>query len=258
MLSAMNPAQLTRYGRHLLLPQVGKSGQNKLLQSHALVIGAGGLGCPAAMYLSAAGVGQLTLADFDIVELSNLQRQIGHRTADIGQLKTTSLKQTCTALNPDIEIHTIDHALDEQDLEQSLSKVDIVLDCSDNFPTRFAVNEACVSASKPLISGAAMRGEGQIALFDMRHGPCYRCLYRDTGGPQETCEQTGVLAPLVGVIGTMQATLAMNVLLYGGHDYSGQLWLFESQSFEWRQLKLRRDPHCPICSDDGRVSRLAS
>ncbi|MCB1756788.1 MAG: molybdopterin-synthase adenylyltransferase MoeB [Gammaproteobacteria bacterium] len=249
----MNKQQLSRYGRHINLPDVGLDGQEKLLASRALLIGMGGLGSPIAMYLAAAGVGTLVLCDFDQVELSNLQRQIAHTTDRIGQLKTHSAKAACLALNPDINIETIDYALDETDMNEAVSSVDIVIEGSDNFPTRFAVNAACVKHKKPLVSGAAIRFDGQVSVFrgDNPDSPCYRCLYKDGGETAESCAITGVFAPLVGIIGTVQAMEALKILLGIGESLDSRLLLLDGLAMQWQEIRLRKDPACPVCSAAG-------
>jgi molybdopterin/thiamine biosynthesis adenylyltransferase len=241
-------ADLRRYSRQMILPQVDTHGQQALLDSRALVIGVGGLGSAAATYLAAAGVGRLTLVDRDRVELSNLQRQIAHRQQDIGRPKAESARDSLLALNPEIRIEAINSRLDEALLTSLVGAADIVLDCSDNFPTRFALNRACVAARKPLVSGAAIRLEGQVAVF-RPGGPCYQCLFRDeTGDATESCEQAGVLGPLVGVIGSLQALEAIKLLLGLGETLEGRLLLFDAERTGFRELKLKRDPRCPTCS----------
>lgn len=247
----MNDQQLLRYSRQILLPQIGPEGQQRLLDSHALIIGMGGLGSPIAMYLAAAGVGILTLVDDDRVELSNLQRQIIHGTRDIGRLKVESAQQRLLSLNPDITIHTIPHRLEGEALVEQVRKADIVVDGCDNFATRFAVNQACVQAQTPLISGAAIRMEGQVAVFipGNQESPCYHCLYRDEGELDQTCTNNGVLAPLVGIIGSMQAMEAIKVLLGLGEPLMGKLLILDGMTMEWRSLRLKKDPNCPVCAD---------
>ncbi|MEM7206903.1 MAG: molybdopterin-synthase adenylyltransferase MoeB [Pseudomonadota bacterium] len=248
----MNETQLDRYSRHINLPQIGTQGQEKLLQSRCLIVGMGGLGSPIALYLAAAGVGKLILSDFDQVELSNLQRQIVHTVDQVGELKTHSAKRACAAINPDIEIETIDYALDSEDLADFVSQVDIVIEGSDNFPTRFAVNEACVKFSVPLVSGAAIRSDGQISVFrnDKPESPCYRCLFKGSQDG-ETCERVGVFGPIVGIIGCMQAMEAIKVLLNIGDDLSGRLLLLDGLAMEWNEIRLKKDPSCPVCGRQG-------
>ena len=241
--------QLLRYSRQIMLPEIEIAGQEAWLNSTVLIIGVGGLGSPVAMYLAAAGVGRLILVDDDEVELTNLQRQIVHRTSTIGQSKVASAKQTLSELNPDTDVITIDRRLSDSELEQQVSEADLVLDCTDNFSTRFTVNDACVKHRKPLVSGAAIRLEGQVAVFDSRQddAPCYRCLYRDGSDENLTCSESGVLAPLVGIIGSVQAMEALKVLADVGEPLVGKLLLLDGRYMDWRTLKLRRDPECPCC-----------
>lgn len=245
----MDDQQLLRYSRQILLPQVGMEGQQRLAESRALIIGLGGLGSPAAMYLAAAGVGHLVLVDFDRVELSNLQRQIAHSTPDLGRSKAASARDTVLALNPEVEVTALEDRLVDEALLEQVRRADVVMDASDNFATRFALNEACVRTGTPLVSGAAIRLEGQVAVFRPDHGdsPCYRCLYRDEEEPAETCTQTGVLAPVVGIIGAVQALETLKVLLDIGETLTGRLLLFDALTQEWRTLKLPKDPECPVC-----------
>ncbi len=246
----MNKEQTERYSRHINLADIGTEGQQKLLDSTALIVGLGGLGSPVAMYLAAAGVGHLILADFDVVELSNLQRQVAHKTASIGELKTHSAKATCLALNPDLKIDTVDEVLDEDSLHDLISSCDIVVDGSDNFPTRFAVNQACVKHKVPLVSGAAIRFDGQVSVF-CGHDPdlpCYRCLYGGDSESADTCAQTGVLSPIVGIIGTIQAAEVIKVLAGFGRPLTGRLLLLDGLSMEWNNIALRKNPKCTVCS----------
>lgn len=246
----MNDEQLQRYSRQILLPQIDLQGQQRLLNARVLIIGLGGLGSPLAMYLAAAGVGHLVIADDDSVDLSNLQRQIMHRTEDIGRAKTDSTRTTLSALNPSVKITAFNHRLTEEELAREVALADAVADASDNFATRFALNAACVKAKKPLVSGAAMRMEGQVAVFDQRRddSPCYRCLYRDDPGAEEGCAALGVLAPLPGVIGSVQAVEVIKLLLNIGVPLSGRLLLLDALTMEWRTLALRKDPACPVCA----------
>lgn len=245
----MNDDELLRYSRQIMLPQVGIEGQQRLADSHALILGLGGLGSPVAMYLAAAGVGTLTLVDFDDVDLSNLQRQILHSTNDIGRAKTESAKMRLQAINPLITINTINARLDEVELGRAIASVDVVLDGSDNFATRFMVNRACLAERKPLVSAAAIRMEGQLGVFrcDDPTAPCYQCLYQDTGEENTTCSENGVLAPVVGVLGSLQALEAIKVLLKLGETLSGKLQLFDAMNMEWRTMTLRKDTNCPAC-----------
>lgn len=242
----MNDQQLLRYSRQIMLPQVDVVGQQKLLDSRVLIVGMGGLGSPVAIYLAAAGVGTLVLCDFDEVDLTNLQRQIVHTTPDIGRLKVESARDTLLAINPEVDVVTVASRLEGEALAHEIAKVDLVIDASDNFATRFLLNDACVAARKPLVSGAAIRMEGQVSVFhNEREGsPCYRCLYRDEGELEQTCSTNGVLAPVVGIIGSIQATEALKVLLGIGDTLDGRLLLLDALTMEWRTLKLRRDPAC--------------
>lgn len=249
----MTPEQTERYSRHINLPQIGEEGQQRLLQSHALIIGLGGLGSPVALYLAASGVGKLTLVDFDVVELSNLQRQIAHTTARIGELKTHSAKTACLELNPDIEIETIDYEMEREELFEKVAESTVVIEGSDNFPTRFLVNEACVVNKTPLVSAAAIRFDGQISVFrpDQDDSPCYRCLYKEGGETAETCSQTGVLAPFVGMVGTLQAVEAIKVITGAGRDLKSRLILLDGLSMEWTAIKLQKSADCPVCSGNS-------
>ena len=246
----MNDDQLLRYSRQIMLPQVDLAGQEELLASRALIVGAGGLGSPAAMYLAAAGVGQLAIADFDVVDLSNLQRQLLHHSKDIGRKKAASARETLLSISPDIQVTAIPRPLQGDELDEQVQLADVVLDCSDNFATRFTVNTACVSQHTPLVSGAAIRLEGQLAVFDSRkeNSPCYNCLYKEGENEEQTCAETGVLSPLVGIIGSMQALEAIKVILSLGSDLCGRLVIFDALQHEWRTLTLPRDPTCPVCS----------
>jgi len=250
----MNDQQLLRYSRQIMLPQLDVEGQQRLLQSHALIIGMGGLGSPLALYLAAAGVGRLTLVDFDTVDLSNLQRQILHGEADIGRTKVASAADSLRALNPDVELHTIDRRLDGPALQAAVAQADVVLDASDNFTTRFEINRACVQSGTPLVSGAAVGLEGQVSVFPNRgdDDPCYRCLYQEQGDEQDagnwaSCSETGVLAPVVGIIGSIQAAEAIKVLTGLGTTLAGRLLVLDASGMEFRQMRLPRDPHCPVC-----------
>ncbi|MBK9950851.1 MAG: molybdopterin-synthase adenylyltransferase MoeB [Candidatus Competibacteraceae bacterium] len=248
----MTDDELLRYSRQILLPDFDIEGQQRLRQSRALIVGLGGLGSAAAMYLAAAGIGRLTLVDFDKVDLSNLQRQIIHRTADLGRPKVESARDTVLALNPLVEVTTEAKALDEAELAQQVERAAVVVDASDNLPTRLALNAACVRAGTPLVSGAAIRLDGQVLVWRPGgEGACYRCLYRDADLNPETCAQTGVLAPIVGIIGSIQALEAIKVLTGLGEPLDGRLLLLDGARMEWRTMKVRRDPTCPICGDRG-------
>ncbi len=251
----MDDAQLFRYSRQILLPQVDVGGQQKLAQSKVLIIGLGGLGSPVAMYLAAAGVGHLVLVDFDRVELSNLQRQIVHETAHLGEYKSVSAQAKLQALNPDVQITVVNQRFeDEAFLETLMSDVNVVADCSDNFATRFATNAACVRRGIPLVSGAALRWGGQVAVFlsAQKLQPCYRCLYNDSEEETEVCSEAGILAPLVGVIGSIQAVEVIKVLLGIGESLCGRVLLFDAYAGKWRTLKLYKDFACPVCSQNHR------
>lgn len=241
--------QLLRYSRHILLPQMDLEGQLKLARARVLIVGLGGLGSPVAMYLAASGVGHLTLVDDDRVDLSNLQRQIVHREAAIGENKARSAAQALLAINSGIGLATIERRLDDAELEEQARQVDVVVDCSDNFVTRRAVNRACVTAKTPLVSGAAIRLEGQLAVFDPRQeaSPCYQCLYPELPDEQLTCAESGVLAPVVGVIGSLQALEAIKLLAGIGHKSWGRLTLFDAAAGQFRQFTLAKDLACPIC-----------
>ena len=246
----MNDEQLLRYSRHILLSDFDIAAQEKLLQSTALIIGAGGLGCPAAMYLASSGVGHVIIADDDVVELSNLQRQIAHTMTDIDRPKGESLKQTLQAMNPDIQVTAINARMDEKQMTAWVKQADVIVDCSDNFSTRFMINRVAVAQKTPLVSGAAIRTEAQLVVFDSRvdDSPCYRCLYSEDGDTDEDCSSNGVLAPLVGIVGSMQAFEAIRVLTGFGESAVGQLQIADMKFSGWRSLKLARDPDCPVCS----------
>ncbi len=249
-----------RYGRHISLAEIGEAGQKRLSAAQVLIVGLGGLGSPVAMYLAASGIGHLVLSDYDHVELSNLQRQIVHRNEDIGRNKVDSARDTLLALNPGIRISALDRALDE-DLEAHVAAADVVVDATDNFESRFALNAACWRRRTPLVSGAAIRMEGQIAVFDPRdpESPCYRCLYRDEGGAEgEPCALVGVLAPLLGIIGSVQATETLKLIAGFGTSLAGRLIVLDAASMEWRELRLPKDPACPICASPSPSTLLGS
>jgi molybdopterin/thiamine biosynthesis adenylyltransferase len=247
----MNDQQLLRYSRHILLPEIDVTGQQRLLDAHALVIGAGGLGSPAALFLAASGVGSLTLCDGDTVDLTNLQRQIMHRTSSLGKPKVESARAALADINPDVNIHTLNERVDEQRLLELAAQADVVLDCSDNFPTRYALNRVCVQLKKPLVSGAATRFDGQVAVYDLRqaHCPCYHCLYPERADIEETrCAVMGVFAPLVGIIGSLQAAEALKLLLDVGTLLSGRLLVMDALHMDLRTVKLSKDKACPVCN----------
>jgi molybdopterin-synthase adenylyltransferase len=250
----MNDNQLLRYSRHILLPQIEYEGQQALIQSHALIVGAGGLGSPVALYLAASGVGKLTICDFDDVDLTNLQRQIIHTTQSVGVNKAVSAQQTIYEINPEVEVNTVQQKSSEAEFSALIAQADVVIDCSDNFATRYTLNRLCFMHKKPLVSGAAVRFEGQITVFDFRNesSPCYHCLYPDVGADQAMrCSENGVFAPLVGMIGTMQAAEALKCLMGIGENLQGRLLLLDALTAEWRTIKLARDPACSVCGQSN-------
>jgi adenylyltransferase/sulfurtransferase len=249
---------LLRYSRHILLPDVGVAGQARISDASVLIVGAGGLGCPVALYLGAAGVGRLLVADGDVVDLTNLQRQIGHATAAIGENKADSLARSVLGINPEIEVRPIRAALANHALGEAVAGVDLVVDASDNFATRHAVNRACVQFGKPLVSGAAIGFSGQLAVFDSRRAgsPCYHCLFPEhTDEPEVRCAEAGVFSPLVGVIGAMQAMEALKCLAQVGELLVGKLLLWDGLRAEARVMKVPRDPACPVCGPTARQAR---
>jgi adenylyltransferase/sulfurtransferase len=248
-MNPMNDDELLRYSRQIMLPEVDISGQERLRKARVLVIGMGGLGSPVAMYLAAAGVGHLVIVDFDRVDLSNLQRQIVHRTADVNRPKVDSAHDTLLALNPLVRVSRIGHALEGEELMGQVRSADVVVDASDNLATRFTINEACVRAGTSLVSGAATRMEGQVMVYrpDRPSAPCYRCLYRSEEELSETCSQTGVLAPLLGIIGSIQALEALKVILELGETLAGRLLLLDALHMEWHSVTVKRNADCPCC-----------
>lgn len=246
----MNDQDLLRYARHILLNELGIEGQEKLLQARVLIIGAGGLGAPASLYLAGAGVGRITLADDDVVELSNLQRQIIHTTDRLDQAKAESGKLALHALNPSVQVDAVVRRLMGSDLEDAVAQADVVLDCCDNFATRHAVNRACVMHRKPLVSGAAIRFAGQVSVYDMRDdaSPCYHCLFPEADEADEvSCATTGVLGPLVGIIGSTQAAEAIKLITGMGRSLTGRLLCLDALTMQWSSIGLQRDPACPVC-----------
>lgn len=246
----MTDDQLLRYSRHILLDALGIEGQSSILASHALIVGAGGLGSPAALYLASAGVGKLTLVDDDTVDFTNLQRQILHTQARVGMAKAESGRQALGAINPEIEIVPLQQRLSGAALDALVATADIVLDCSDNFATRHAINRACVHHKKPLVSGAAIRFDGQISVYDLRRddSPCYHCLFPESDEVEEVrCAVMGVFAPLTGIIGTMQAAEALKLAAGIGESLTGRLLLLDALDMEWRTVKFRRDAGCAVC-----------
>jgi molybdopterin/thiamine biosynthesis adenylyltransferase/rhodanese-related sulfurtransferase len=250
--------EIKRYSRHLLLPEVGVEGQRKLKAARVLCIGAGGLGSPAALYLAAAGVGRLGIVDFDAVDFSNLQRQILHGTPDVGRSKLQSAKDRLTAINPGVEIETYETALTSKNALDLFRDYDIILDGTDNFPTRYLVNDACVLLGKPNAYGSIFRFEGQASVFAMPGGPCYRCLYPEPPPPGlvPSCAEGGVLGVLPGIIGTIQATETIKLILGTGEPLVGRLLLYDAFKMRFRELKLRRDPECPVCGDAPTIREL--
>ena len=246
----MNDEQLLRYSRHILLNELGIEGQERLRRAHALVIGAGGLGSPAALYLASAGVGTLTLVDGDRVDLTNLQRQVLHTTDRIGMPKAASGRVALAALNPDVRIETIEERVEGSALEALVARASIVLDCSDNFATRHAVNRACVMHRRPLVSGAAIRFDGQVATFDLRdpQSPCYACLFPPGDGEDELCSIMGVFAPVTGIIGTLQAAEALKIAAGIEAGLRGRLLILDALTMQWHSVRVPRDPQCPVCA----------
>jgi molybdopterin-synthase adenylyltransferase len=246
----VNDDQLLRYSRHILLDDVGIEGQQRLIESHVLVVGAGGLGSPVAMYLAASGLGHITIADHDVVDLTNLQRQIAHTTARVGHPKVESASQAMLALNPEVRVTTLAHKLDAAQLDACVPTVQVVVDCCDNFATRQAVNAACVKHKVPLVSGAAIRMDGQLAVYDARDdtSPCYACIFPPNEAPEEVrCATMGVLAPLVGVIGTMQAMETVKLLAGIGSRLTGRLQMLDGRGMAWSEVRLKRNASCPVC-----------
>ncbi len=244
----MDDQDLLRYSRQIMLPEIGFEGQQRLVESHALVIGLGGLGSPVALYLAAAGVGRLTLVDDDRVDLSNLQRQVIHDSASIGEPKVDSAARRIAAVNPACRTETIARRLDEAELGERIAAADLVLDCSDNFATRFAVNRQCHAHRTPLVSGAAIRWEGQLAVFCYGEGEaCYHCLYGEGGEEDLRCSENGVAAPLVGIVGSLQAQEALKLLSGAGEPLRNRLLLIDTLHPQWQMLRLRPDPACPVC-----------
>lgn len=250
----MNDQQLLRYSRHILLPQIGVEGQERLLAARALVVGAGGLGSPAALYLASAGVGTIALADGDSVDLTNLQRQILHRSRSIGRPKAESGRDALAEINPGCTVIPIAQRLTGERLEEEVDAADVVVDCCDNFATRHAVNRACVKSGKPLVSGAAIRFEGQVAVFDPREpaSPCYHCLFPEGEDVEEVrCAVMGVFAPLTGIVGSTQAAEALKLLIGCGQSLAGRLLLLDGLAMEWRSIAIPRDPGCAVCGRSG-------
>ena len=250
--------QIERYSRHIILPEVGGSGQQKMLEARVLLLGAGGLGSPAAYYLAAAGIGNLGIVDFDRVDLSNLQRQIIHSTERIGMLKTESAKKTIKALNPDVNVTLYNERLDSSNIMSLIEGYDYIVDGSDNFPTRYLVNDACVMKNKTLIHGSIYRFEGQVTVFKPGDGPCYRCLYPEPPPPGmvPNCQEGGVLGVLAGVIGNLQVVEVLKLVLGIGKTLVGKLLIYDALNTEFRNLRLRKDTNCPICSEKPTIKEL--
>lgn len=245
----MKDEQLLRYSRQIMLPEMDVAGQQQLLDARVLIVGMGGLGCPAAMYLAAAGVGHLTIADDDTVEITNLQRQIAHSDSDLGKSKVDSVRETLLGLNSDVKITAINKRLSQDDLNELVAESDVVVDACDNFTTRFAINRSCLANRKPLVSGAAIRMEGQVAVFDASDpdSPCYQCLYNEGDDEDASCSTNGVMAPVVGIIGSVQAMETIKLLTNIGTTLSGRLLLLDAATMQWQEMKLPRDVNCPAC-----------
>lgn len=243
--------ELLRYSRQILMPNFDIAGQQALKSARVLIVGSGGLGCPVALYLGAAGVGHLTLVDDDDIEVANLQRQIAFETAQMGESKAERLADRIRGINPLITVDVIRQRLEGEDFDAPVAQASLVLDCCDNFNTRFALNRACVKAGVPLVSGAAIRGEGQISVYDSRQpqSPCYHCLYPEQGNEDLTCSEAGVIAPLVGMVGAAQAMEAIKVISGVGKTLVGRLLIVDAWRMEWREMKLAKDPACPVCSN---------
>jgi thiazole biosynthesis adenylyltransferase ThiF len=253
--------QIKRYARHIILPEVGGKGQEKLLNSKVLVIGAGGLGSPAILYLAAAGVGTIGIVDFDVVDLSNLQRQIIHNTERVGTPKVESARRTVEMLNPDVKVITYNTRISKENIMDIIKDYDVVLDGTDNFPTRFLINDACYFAGKPLVSAAMLRFEGQVSVFDFRikeQSPCYRCLFPEPPPPGlvPSCQEAGILGSIGGIMGCIQATEAIKLILGIGEPLVGKLLIMDALSMDFRKVKLRKDPNCPLCGEKPVIKEL--
>jgi len=253
--------QIKRYARHIILPEVGGTGQEKLLNSKVLVIGAGGLGSPAILYLAAAGVGTIGIVDFDVVDFSNLQRQVIHNTERVGTPKVESAKKTVEMLNPDVKVITYNTRISKENIMDIIKDYDVVLDGTDNFPTRFLINDACYFAGKPLVSAAMLRFEGQVSVFDYRRkgeSPCYRCLFPEPPPPGlvPSCQEAGILGSIGGIMGCIQATEAIKLILGIGEPLVGKLLIMDALSMDFRKVKLRKDPSCPLCGEKAVIKEL--
>ena len=247
----INDEQLLRFSRQIMLPEMDVAGQQSLMNSSVLIVGMGGLGCPASMYLAAAGVGHIMIADDDVVDVTNLQRQIAHSHSKLGEPKVKSAKSVLLGLNKDIEVTIVQERLTGVLLDNAVRSVDVVVDCCDNFSTRFAVNSSCLRHSKPLVFGAAIRMEGQVAVFDSRDSdsPCYQCLYSN-GDQDETCSTNGIMSPVVGIIGSVQAMEAIKIISNLGKTLTGRLMLLDAFRSQWREMRLLKDPNCEACGSD--------
>jgi adenylyltransferase/sulfurtransferase len=245
----LSDEELLRFSRQILMPRFDIAGQQALKSARVVIVGSGGLGCPVALYLGAAGVGHITLVDDDVIELANLQRQIAFETAQIGESKAETLAARVLSINPAVSISVVNRRLELDDFAREVSEASLALDCSDNFATRFALSRACVAAGVPLVSGAAIRGEGQVSVYDSRNpeSPCYHCLYPEQGNEDLTCSEAGVIAPLVGMIGSVQAMEAIKVISGVGKPLVGRLLILDAWEMQWREMKLARDPDCPVC-----------
>ena len=246
----MTDDQLLRYSRHILLNEIGIEGQQRLINAQALIIGAGGLGSPVALYLASAGVGHITLVDDDVVDLTNLQRQIAHTTSRLGSPKVESIKAAIAAINPDVRVTTINQRADTELLDPLVGQADVVLDCCDNFSTRHAINAACVRHRKPLVSGAAIRFDGQVSVYDPRSekSPCYACVFPlEADFEEASCATMGVFSPLVGIIGSIQAAEALKLISGAGSSLAGRLLMLDGLAMEWNEVRLPRDPSCRVC-----------
>ena len=247
----MNDAQLLRYSRHIFLNEVGIEGQQRLLSARALIVGAGGLGSPVALYLGSAGVGCITVVDHDTVDATNLQRQIAHTLADVGQPKAQSIERSIAAINPDVDIRVVTDRAGDASLTELVAQADVVLDCTDNFATRHAINRACLKHGKPLVSGAAIQFDGQVTVYDPRdaQSPCYACIFPETTQFEEAqCATMGVFAPLVGIIGSVQAAEALKLLMNIGEALTGRLQMLDARSMTWSEIKVPRNADCPVCN----------
>ncbi|MFO1520177.1 MAG: molybdopterin-synthase adenylyltransferase MoeB [bacterium] len=256
---SLRPDQVDRYGRHILMPEVGEEGQIKLLDSKVFLIGAGGLGCPSAYYLAAAGVGTIGIIDHDVVDRSNLQRQILHNEERIGELKVESAKKTLKALNPDVNIVTYRDKLSRENVMDIIKDYDIIVNGCDNFPTRYLINDACVFTKKPLVDGSIFRFEGQVCVFDTaKGGPCYRCLYPEPPPPEmaPSCQEAGVFGALPGIVGTAQAVEVIKLVLGKGEPLVGRLLIFDALKMKFKELKIRKDKNCPVCGENPTIKEL--